>query len=146
MSKPGEFIRGTCQLRLFSPKGSIEGTLVKVNGAVVQLSMDPATGAAFARRTGPGRHLRALAVADHSPKTIDAAHPGFQFKSYADAEGHPIELPDADPGNVTIKGVVAALHFARHGQANGVMLQSGEFIHLGTRMLQAHTVNRITLA
>ena len=81
---------------------------------------------------------------------------------------------DAPRGNsaTTIKGVVAALHFARHGQPNGVVLKSGEFIHLrppgmamlglapgakvnaagslrmtclGTRLLEAREVNGIAL-
>ena len=71
MVKQSELISGTCQQLLFSPKGGIEGALVKVKGAVVQVSMHPDTGAALARSIGPGKRLRVLAVADHSPKTSD---------------------------------------------------------------------------
>ena len=172
MVKQSELISGTCQQLLFSPKGGIEGALVKVKGAVVQVSMHPDTGAALARRIGPGKRLRVLAVADHSPKTSDAAHPVYQLEALADAAGQAIEWPDTDPTNSSVKGVVASLHYARHGQPNGVVLETGEFIHLrphgmallglgvgakvtavgalrmtvlGTPLLEAHQVNRIAI-
>ena len=172
MAQHSEFINGVCQQLLFSPRGGIEGALLKVKGAMLQVSVQPATGAALARATGPGKRLRVLAQADHSPRTVDGAHPVYQFESFADVAGQPIELADADPANTTIKGVVAALHFARHGQPNGVVLEGGEFIHLrphgmalaglgigsrvsalgsvrntllGTRMLEAREVNRIRI-
>ena len=173
MAKTTEFIHGTCQQLLFSPKGGIEGALVKMKGSVLQVSVPPDQGAALAQVTAPGRQLRVLAVADHSPKTAAGAHPVFKFSSFADVAGQAIDGPDADPGQTVIKGVVGAWHYARHGEPNGVILETGEFIHLrphgmaaagldigsrvnavgemrrtvlGTRMLEAHRVNRIDLA
>ena len=172
MSKTPEFIHGTCQQLLFSPKGSIEGALLKMKGSVVQVSVPPDKGAALAQVTGPGRQLRVLAVADRSPKAADGAHPVFKFTSFADVAGQAIDGPDADPGPSTVKGVVSAWHYARHGEPNGVILETGEFIHLrphgmaaagldigskvnavgelrltvlGTRLLEARRVNRIEL-
>jgi hypothetical protein len=76
-------------------------------------------------------------------------------------------------GPVVLKGVVAALHYARHGQPNGVVLESGDFIHLrprgmeqlglqvgaevvahgelrmtvlGTKLLEARELNRVNIA
>ena len=43
----------------------------------------------------------------------------------AGAQAHALEMDSSDPENTTVKGVVAALHCARHGQANGVMLATG---------------------
>src|SRR5882672_6256109 len=75
---------------------------------------------------------------------------------------------DAPP----ISGVVAAIHYAKHGEPNGVVLESGEFIHtrphgmkklkldvgskvvahgevrmtvLGTPLIKAREVNRVTI-
>ena len=31
---------------------------------------------------------------------------------------------------ISMKGLVARIHYAKHGQPNGVVLESGEFIHL----------------
>ena len=172
MAKHTELIRGTCQQLLFSPKGGIEGALVKMKGTVVQVSVPPDKGAALAQVTGPGRQLRVLATPDHSAKTAVAAHPVFKFESFADVAGQAIKVLDREPSETTIKGVVQAWHFARHGEPNGVILETGEFIHLrphgmvaagldigskvnavgelrmtvlGTRMLEAHRVNRIDL-
>ena len=172
MPTPNELISGICQQLLFSPKGGIEGALIKAKGTVLQISMHADTGAAFARSTGPGKRLRVLAAADHSPKTREGAHPVYQFEAFADAQGQALDMPGGDPANTTIKGVVASLHYARHGQPNGVVLETGEFIHmrphgmaqvglgigarvtavgelrmtvLGTRMLEARTVNRVEL-
>lgn len=172
MTKKSKFINGTCQQLLFSPKGGIEGALVKEQGAVLQVTAHPDIGALFARATGRGKRLRVLAVADHSPKTVDGVHPVYQFESFADTAGKAIKLPHADSGNTTIKGDVAELHFARHGQPSGVILKTGEFIHLrpqgmsqtklavgskvnavgevrmtvlNTRLLEAHEVNGIDL-
>ncbi len=172
MSKHREFIHGTCQQLLFSPQGDIEGALVKMKGSVVQVSVPADQGLALSQATGPGRQLRVLAVADHSPKTAQGAHPVFKFASFADVTGTPIAGPDGEPGETTIQGVVGAWHYALHGEPNGVMLETGEFIHLrphgvvaagldigskvkavgelrmtvlGTRMLEAHRVNRVDL-
>lgn len=90
MTKHSEFIHGTCEQLLFSPKGGIEGALVKMKGTVVQVSVPPDKGAALAQVTGPGRQLRVLAVPDHSPKTAEGTHPVFKFESFADVAGQAI--------------------------------------------------------
>ena len=172
MTKQSELIAGTCQQLLFSPKGGVEGALLKVQGKVVQVSMQPEVGVSLAHAAGPGKRVRVLGLADNSPKTADGAHPVFLFESFSDPSGAAIEMPGDDPKHTTIKGVVAALHFARHGEPNGVVLEGGEFIHLrprgmaqvglgvgaqvtavgevrrtvlGTRMLEARQVNRMVL-
>lgn len=109
MAKHSEFIHGTCQQLLFSHKGGIEGALVKMKGTVVQV-------------TAPGRQLRVLAAPDHSPKTAETAHPIFKFESFADVAGQAIKVPDGELSETTIKGVVQAWHFARHGKPSGVIL------------------------
>jgi hypothetical protein len=173
MSKHAKFINGVCQQLLFSPKGDIEGVLVREDGAVVQVSMSAETGAIFARVSCAGSRVSVIAEPDHSPKTKDGQHPVYQFESFADAAGRAIEPPEGDSALTAIHGVVATLHFARHGQPNGVVLETGEFIHLrpsgmaqidldvgaavnavgdvrvtllGNRLLDAHKVNGIELA
>ena len=172
MAKTPEFITGICRQWLFSPKGEIEGVLLAVKGAVIQLVLDPKTGAALVCNSAVGKRVRALATADQSPKTAGAAHPVYKFVSFADAAGQPVDPPGAASAKAVLKGVVAALHFARHGEPNGVVLETGEFIHLrphgmallglgvgaevravgslrqtalGLPMLEAHQVNRIVI-
>lgn len=125
-----ELLSGTCQGLLFSPKGGIEGLLLKTAGHIVQISMPAEIGAAMAQKTGPGKRLRVLATADHSPKTAEGAHPVFQLEALADAAGRAIDWPAEADGLTAIRGTVARIHYAKHGQPNGVVLESGEFIHL----------------
>lgn len=99
-----ELLSGTCQQLRFSPKEGIGGALMKVKGAVPQLSMQADVGAAFARSTKSGKRLRVLAAADHSTKTKDGVHPVCLFEDFADAQGHPIEMACSDPANTTIRG------------------------------------------
>jgi hypothetical protein len=173
MAQHIEFIHGICQQFLFNPKGSVEGALVRMNDAVVQVTVPLDMGAALTQATRPGQQLRVLAVRDTSPKAVDGSHPVFKFESFADVAGQPVKARDGEPGRTTIKGIVSAWHFARHGEPNGVILQTGEFIHLrphgmaavgldvgarvsaigdlrmtvlGTRMLEAHRVNGVELA
>lgn len=166
-SKPA-LLSGTCLAFLFSPKGGIEGLLLKVDAKTVQICMPPHLGAALSQKTGPGKRLRVLATTDRSPKTSTAAHPVYEFAALADAAGYALEWPTDEDGQVSMKGKVARIHYARHGEPNGVVLESGEFIHLrphgmsaigldvgstvsargelrmtilGTRMLEAHHAN-----
>ena len=173
MAKHSEFTHGACQQLLFSPKGGIDGALVKMKGTVIQVSVTPDKGVALMEVTGPGRQLRVLAVPDRSSKAANGTHPVYKFESFADAAGQAIKTPDGAPVQTTINGIVEAWHFARHGEPNGVILETGEFIHLrphgvvaagldigskvnavgqlhmtvlGPCMLEAHRVNRIDLA
>ena len=173
MTKPTEFINGTCQRFLFSPKGAIEGALIKQKDTLVQVNVAAGHGAAFASAAGAGKRVRMRAVPDRSPKSANAAHPVYRFECFADISGLAVEPPKAHSGKAKIDGIVAALHFARHGQPNGVILESGEFIHLrpegmvrtglevgsevravgelrmtqlGTPLLEARSVNRIAIA
>ena len=168
-----EFIKGTSKQLLFSPKGGVEGVLVKVKGELLQITIDPNIGTTLARLAAPGKRVKILASPERSPKAKDAAHPVFKFESFADSERHAVESRGEDEGNVPVKGVVSTIHFARHGQPNGVVLESGEFVHmrphgmqrlqlviggkvtaigavrttvLGTRLVEAHTVNGVDLA
>jgi hypothetical protein len=173
MARRPELIEARCKRLLFSPGGEVEGALLSAKRQILQLSMAPEEGLALSAMGPVGRKLRVLAVADHSPKTAMSAHPVYQFESLADAAGKAVDWPAAAAGIETVEGAVAALHFARHGQPNGVMLDSGEFIHLrpggmaqlalvvgsqvcatgrgqwtvlGTRMLEASEVNGVEIA
>lgn len=172
MKKNRQFISGLCQQLLFSPKGGVEGVLVNEQERMVQVAVSADIGAVFASSTGPGARVCVLAVPDRRAKAKHVSHPVYLFESFADETGQAIEPSSHHRRKTTIKGVVAALHFARHGQANGVMLETGEFIHLrpggmsdsrlevgskvnavghvrvtqlGNRLLEAHKVNRVDL-
>jgi hypothetical protein len=158
-----ETLNGQLQQLLFSPKGGIEGLLIKVGSKSIQVSMDPATADARALAGAVGEPIEAQGSADHSPKTKDSVHPVYELEFITKIGGKAVH---------PISGVVARIHYAKHGEPNGVILESGEFIHtrplgmkklklevgakvvargetrmtvLGTPLIEAHEVNRVVL-
>jgi hypothetical protein len=164
-----EILSGTLQQLLFSPKGSIEGLLVKLGSKSIQVSMEHATADASALAEAVGKPVEVSASADHSPKTKEGVHPVYKLDVITEIAGKAVRSNgDAHP----ISGVVATIHYAKHGEPNGVILESGEFIHtrppgmkklkldvgskvvargelrmtvLGTPLIEAREVNRVTI-
>jgi hypothetical protein len=164
-----EALSGELQQVLFSPKGEIEGLLMKVGSTSIQVSMDPATVDARVLADAVGKPIEAKGSPDHSPKTKDGKHPVYKLNAITKIGGKALK-PNAAWHPVS--GVVASVHYAKHGEPNGVILESGEFIHtrplgmrklklevgskvvangeirmtvLGTPLIEAHEVNRVTL-
>jgi hypothetical protein len=163
-----ESLSGHLQQLLFSPKGDIEGLLLKVGSNPIQVSMEPAGADAKALNNAVGKPIQVRASPDHSPKAKDGAHPVYQLESITTLAGKAFKSSAPPP----ISGAVAHIHYAKHGEPNGVILESGEFIHtrphgmkklklqvgskvvahgearltiLGTALIEAHEVNRVTL-
>jgi hypothetical protein len=163
-------LRGQLQQLLFSPKGGLEGILIRARNKPVQVSMAPASVDVDALSKALGRHIEVVAVPDHSPKTKQGAHPVFKLISITKIGGR-VFKSNSD-GQDRVKGVVASIHFAKHGEPNGVVLESGEFIHtrphgmkqlklrigskvvahgerrmtvLGTGLIEAREVNRVPI-
>jgi len=106
---------------------------------------------------------------DHSPKTKHGAHPVYKLRAITKLGGTAASLSHGAPA---VHGVVAAIHYSKHGHPNGVILESGEFIHtrppgmqklklkvgpkvtaqgelrmtmLGTSLIEALEVNRVRI-
>ena len=163
-----ESLSGHLQRLLFSPKGGIEGLLLQVDHKALQVSMEPGSADAKALNDAVGKPIEVLASPDHLPKTKDGTHRVYQLDSITTLAGKAFKSNAPQP----ISGVVANIHYAKHGEPNGVILESGEFIHtrphglkklklqvgskvvahgearttiLGTVLIEAHEVNRVTL-
>jgi hypothetical protein len=164
-----ETLTGRLQQLLFSPKGGIEGLLINLDSILVQISMEPRTADASTLSKAIGKPIVVKASADHSHKTKHGAHPVYELVSIIKLAGKSFKATkDAQP----VRGVVATVHYAKHGEPNGVILESGEFIHtrphgmkklkldvgskvtahgesrvtvLGTALIEAEVVNRVTL-
>ena len=130
MTPPTEMLFGTCRQLLFSRDGAIEGCLITVKGKTAQVSMTSEEGSLLSQMIGPGKRMRILATPDLSADAIDAPHPVFCFVALADSQGEPLDMPDIEPGASAISGQVSMLTYAQHGQPNGVVLDTGEFITL----------------
>ena len=123
-----ETIAGEFQYPIYSPKGSIEGALLHAGSGPVQLVLEPHDGAgadAFAAMKA-GAALSVEARAEPASDKGGAAHAVYRFERLVSVNGR---KPKAAPASAPYRGVVVRLNFARHGEANGVVLDSGHFIH-----------------
>lgn len=116
---------------IYSPKGGIEGALLQVDGEPLQLVFeghdDPA-GALFAA-LNPGQAVSAEAWPEPPSPKGKAQHAVCRFERLLAVDGRKPAKPQAGPLAGGFSGVVVRLNFARHGEANGVVLDSGHFIH-----------------
>ena len=164
-------LSGQLQQLLFSPKGEIEGLMMMMMGSKqIQVSMHPASAAeARALTKAVGKSIEVKGLADHSSKTKEGVHPVYKLNVITKISGTAVKSNgDAHP----ISGLVATIRYAKYGEPNGVILESGEFIHthpdgmkelklevgskviahgesrmtvLGTPLIEAREVNRVTL-
>ncbi len=122
-------ISGTLDQLIFSPKGSIEGLLVGGGDTPIQVTMPPHIGDLLVRRLQVGEPI-ALRVGREDRSDNDEIHPVHELIAALDASGKAINVGDATDGRRKVEGVVARLNYAKHGEANGVVLETGEFVHL----------------
>jgi len=111
---------------IFSPRGGLEGAMVHIDGEPSQLVFEPAPhleeaiaalreGDVFEARIGP------LPAGGKGP----AAHP---LHALVELGGRP--PAQREGACVATTGQVVRLNYARHGEANGVVLDNGDFVHL----------------
>ncbi len=91
-----------------SPKGDLEGVLLQVREGVVQVNFPK------------GAHELAERWAVGSSVTLRGA-------LEEDGFAHPVYR--LEPEEASVRGKVARLNFARHGEANGFVLEDGTFVH-----------------
>ncbi len=140
-------VQGEFQYPIYSPKGAIEGALLRVDGDVVQLVFephgDPSADTFVALR--PGDRVSVQVHAAPPSDKGDAQHAVCRFERLVAVNG----LPHASAAlerQAPYSGTVVRLNFARHGEANGVVLDSGHFIHTrpdGMAQLQLAVGDRV---
>jgi hypothetical protein len=112
----------------FSPAGSIEGFLLESDGQTVQVNVSPDVGFAVVR--GIGQHVEATAEPEKQ-KGRRGAHPVYRLVSLTTSDGKPLIF--AEPGDKQVEscqGKVRRINYSRNGEADGVILDTGDLIHL----------------
>ncbi len=132
-------LRGTVRAFNFAPKGEIDGLLLDVDGQVVQVNIPPDRAEGAEQMVGHAVELRVgpePKVAEH-PKGDHPVHKFLAFQGESPSAGaEPKPGPErgheghghAEP--VEVRGRVERLNYAKHGEANGVVLDTGDFVHL----------------
>jgi hypothetical protein len=134
--KTADTLNGTLTQVLLSPKGAIEGLLLSIRGKPVQISAPPSAMDEYAHVLVAGVRIVATATADHSPRTKGVSHPVFKLEQITKIGTKTLRQSTLGAGPVVLKGSVAALHYARHGEPNGVVLESGDFVHMRPRGME----------
>ena len=125
-----EKFRGVLQDFNLSPKGGIEGFVLHSEGQTVQVNVSPDVGFAVVR--GIGQNVEATVAAEPpTAKHSKAEHAVFRLVTLTGADGKALIHADTGDGAIaTVQGVVKRINYTRHGEANGVVLESGDFVYL----------------
>jgi hypothetical protein len=123
-------LSGTFAQIIYSPKGGVEGLLLDVDGAIVQLVIAKEDGKA-ARRVSSLSAGQALVVStlELPPSSKGPGeHPVRALHKIVSIDGATPPKIASTPSGYT--GRVVRFNYARHGAPNGYVLDSGDFIHV----------------
>jgi hypothetical protein len=124
-----EKFRGVLQEFNLSPKGGIEGFVLHSEGQTVQVNVSSDVGFAVVR--GIGQNVEATVAAEPATaKHSKGEHPVFSLVTLKGADGKALIHSAGDGAIATVQGVVKRINYTRHGEANGVVLESGDFVHV----------------
>ncbi len=129
-SKPGKSIIGKFAHLVYSPKGAVEGVLLDVGRKPAQIvfeKCDEQSARAFEDlKKGQKVVLKAKRLGP-SPKG-EAEHPVFSYIRLVSVDGIKPTARKRAKGT-TFSGTVVRFNYARHGARNGVVLDTGDFVH-----------------
>jgi hypothetical protein len=133
-------LKGVVERFNYRPKGGYESVLIESADKLAQVNFPPHMAAEVAKAVATGDQISVVAVAGKSK----GDHSVYRLQKFTTAKGEEIVMlkpkpgeqpPPGEqpkPGNVgKIEGVVKYLNYARHGEVNGAVLESGDFVHLG---------------
>ena len=139
-------IEGVFRQLIYGPKGSIEGVMILVDGEPAQLVFDrerAMQGLQFLALE-PGQAVTVSAVA-REERDRNVAHDVYELLDLLKVDGR--KARKLKPAGAAIySGVVVRLNYARHGEVNGVVLDTGDFVHttphgfIGLRLKSGSTV------
>lgn len=129
-AKQAEAVAGQFQYVIFSPKGAIEGVLLEVEHEPTQIvfARDEAEAPATFESLKKGQTVVVRARRQGASSKGESEHAVFSFVRLVSVDGRK-PAKRARPQGAAFTGVVARFNYAKHGEANGVVLDSGDFIH-----------------
>ncbi len=131
-------LSGTLLQFVFSPKGAVEGLYVALGDAQVQVVIPQECSDALARSLRAGDRVTVRVGLDDESDN-DELHRVYRLVAVLNDAGKPLSVGGDADGRSKIVGTVKYLNFAKHGEPNGVVLDSGDFVHLkpeGMKRLQ----------
>lgn len=121
-------IEGRYMHPIYSPKGGIEGIMLDADGVATQFVFGHgADGAAPFGKVKPDQRITVEGIEAQPWPEGENAHAIYQFTRLAGVDGQGAH-DGAEPAHAD--GKVIRMNYARHGEANGVLLDSGDFVHI----------------
>jgi hypothetical protein len=121
-------IEGRFQHLIYSPKGAIEGLLIETDGTPTQFVTDPQDASNLDRLGGltVGQTLVVEGSEEGPSPKGESSHFVYRFHRLASVDG-----VDAGPPQEPAQahGKIVRFNYAKHGEPNGFVLDSGDFVH-----------------
>lgn len=125
-----QMLSGTLLQFVFSPKGAVEGLYIaQPDEAPVQVVVPLMCSDAIARSLRAGDRVT-VRVGLEDERDNDELHHVFRLHAMLNESGKPLSVGGDMDGRSKVVGKVKYLNFAKHGEPNGVVLESGDFVHL----------------
>lgn len=130
--KPSPPLEAVFKHAIFGPDGSIEGALVEAAGRPLQLLVEHGDEAAGRLLAGlrEGQSIVADAVEQGPSHKGPSAHAVHLLERLRSVDGAKPAKERPAPRSAAYNGRVTRFNYARHGAKNGVVLDTGDFIHL----------------
>ncbi|CAN5769711.1 hypothetical protein BH09PSE5_BH09PSE5_08700 [soil metagenome] len=133
-SQRPQTIEGTFQHLIYSPPGNIEGVLLQVNGRDLQIVFEAFQPEVFERfaELEVGASVVVEAMAQKPSPKGKAVHAVYDLVEIVSLDGESDEEDEApgDAVDTSYVGKVVRFNYAKHGEPNGVLLDTGDFIHV----------------
>ncbi len=127
-NRPHKKVTGKFEHLIFSPKGAVEGLLMRVDDAPMQVVVDPEFGhSTLLAELEPGTRIELESTPRKPSPKGESVHPVHELHKLLKIDGR---KATADLVPSTFSGTVVRLNYAKHGEPNGVVLDSGDFVHL----------------
>ncbi|WP_226858430.1 hypothetical protein [Diaphorobacter aerolatus] len=123
-------LQGTLAQPIYSPRGTVEGLMLDVDGIAVQfvIGKHEAHLAHLALHLKQGQKLTLIgALRKPSPKG-EAEHEVYDLIEIV-GRGDDSQSAEYTASEKEIGGKIVRFNYARHGEPNGVVLDTGDFIH-----------------
>ncbi|MCX5662569.1 MAG: hypothetical protein NTW19_23050 [Planctomycetota bacterium] len=125
-ARPAVALSGKVERYNLSPRGTYDAILLRAGDKLVQINLQPDMGGMVALAAPVGAQIQVSA----RPELGMPDHSVYTLAGLTTADNKKIDL-DARPKDVTVEGVVKQLNYSPVGDVNGVLLDNGDFVHLG---------------
>jgi hypothetical protein len=129
MAKSANKKSGIVQFFNVSPKGHYEGLLLESDDEVFQVNFPVEWSATVADVAKPGTHI----TVEIEPRETHGhpSHPVYELIHLSNGEGKKSSTRAVNArGSGHFSGTVERLNYALHGQVNGAILNTGDFLHV----------------